>query len=166
MRSLLGFPSAVDDVSIRVVAGVVLTVSVLAALTGWWWLFAVLAVDFWLRVASGPRFSPVAHLVLDVLRPRVPAARRETAGPPKRFAATIGALVTTAITALFAAGAASAAWVLVAALVLFASLEALLGFCVGCKLFSLGMRLGLVPEDICAECNDITLRQTRLSGAG
>lgn len=159
MNSPFGFPSVVDDVSVRVVAAVVLTVVLAAAVTGWWWLFAVLAVDFWLRVASGPRFSPLAHLTLRVIRPRLPAAPRETPGPPKRFAALMGALLTTAITVLFALGAPAAAWVLGAAMVVFPALEAFAGLCVGCKIFALGMRVGLVPESVCAECRDISLRQ-------
>ena len=165
MRDLIGFPRIVDDVSVRIVAGVVLAFALLALGTGWWWLFAVLAVDFWLRLASGPRFSPVAHLVLDVIRPRVQAAPRETAGAPKRFATGMGAVVTTAIAVLFATGLTTGAYVLVAALLLFASLEAFFGFCVGCKMFELGMRLGLVPEEVCTDCADIWARQRRLAAA-
>lgn len=163
MRSVLGFPRVVDDVSIRIVAGVVLTTVVLALATGWWWLFTVLAVDFWLRLASGPRFSPVAHLVLDLIRPRVPAAPRETPGAPKRFATGMGTVVTTAIAVLLATGLDVAGYVLLAALLAFAALEAFLGFCVGCRIFAVGMRLGLVPEEVCADCADIWARQRRLA---
>ena len=43
------------------------------------------------------------------------------------------------------------------------ALEALLGLCVGCVLFQL-MRLGVVPEEICLDCADITRRaQARAS---
>lgn len=159
MRSLLGFPRVVDEVSIRVVAVIVLAVVLFAAATGWWWLFAVLAVDFWLRVASGPRFSPLAHLTLRVVRPRLPFAPRETPGPPKRFAALMGAVLTTVIAVLFVVGATTAGWVLAVLMVVFPALEAFLGLCVGCKIFALGMRMGLVPDAVCAACNDITLRR-------
>ena len=37
-------------------------------------------------------------------------------------------------------------------IVVFASLEAAFGLCVGCKAFYLGMRLGLVPPSICEDC--------------
>jgi len=163
MRGPFGFPRVVDDVSVRLVAAVVLTVALVGVVTGWWWLFAVLAADFWLRLASGPRFSPVAHLVLDVIRPRVPAALRETAGAPKRFATGMGAGVTTAIAVLLGTGLATAGYVLVAALLVFAALEAFLGFCVGCKIFVLGIRLGLVPDAVCTDCADIWARQRRLA---
>ena len=48
---------------------------------------------------------------------------------------------------------------LLAVLVVFALLESALGFCAGCWVFGHLMRLGVIPEDTCAACNDITLRQ-------
>ncbi len=39
-----------------------------------------------------------------------------------------------------------------------AGLESIFGYCVGCKVFGLLMRLGVIPETVCAECADITLR--------
>jgi hypothetical protein len=46
-----------------------------------------------------------------------------------------------------------------------ATLEAALGFCLGCKVFAVLMRLGLIPDDVCAECNDLSLRYPDLAGA-
>lgn len=153
------FPRVVDEVTVRLVAAQVLVVTTLAAATGWLWLFALLAVDFTLRVLLGPR-SPLAQVALRVLRPLVPAAPRPTPGPPKRFAATIGA-VCSALVVLFAYGLGwtVAAWVVVAMMVVFPFLEAVLGLCVGCKLFALAMRAGLVPEEVCLDCADISRRR-------
>lgn len=153
------FPRVVDEVTVRLVAAQVLVVTTLAAATGWLWLFALLAVDFTLRVLLGPR-SPLAQVALRVLRPLVPAAPRPTPGPPKRFAATIGA-VCSALVVLFAYGLGwtVAAWVVVAMMVAFPFLEAVLGLCVGCKLFALAMRAGLVPEEVCLDCADISRRR-------
>lgn len=39
-----------------------------------------------------------------------------------------------------------------------AALEAGLGFCVGCRIFAVLIRLGVVPASVCAECADIGLR--------
>jgi hypothetical protein len=36
-----------------------------------------------------------------------------------------------------------------------AGLESIVGYCVGCKVFGLLMRAGIVPESVCVECADI-----------
>ncbi len=45
-------------------------------------------------------------------------------------------------------------------MVVFPLLEAAFGLCVGCRLFSVLMRLGLVPEEVCLDCADITRRRS------
>jgi hypothetical protein len=44
-------------------------------------------------------------------------------------------------------------------MVVFPALESLLGLCVGCVLFGGLMKLGVVPEEVCLECADISLRR-------
>ena len=85
---------------------------------------------------------------------------------PKRFAATIGAVMTVAATALWlvnlitgSSTAISVVVVIGAVMVLFPLLEAAFGLCVGCRLFTVLMRLGLVPEEVCLDCADITRRR-------
>ena len=39
-----------------------------------------------------------------------------------------------------------------------AGLESIFGVCVGCRLFAFLMRLGVIPEHVCAECADISGR--------
>src|SRR5215217_8325862 len=160
------FPAVVDDVTVRLVAAVVLVIGVIALTTAQWWLYPVLALDFGLRAALGPSASPVARLVQRWVRPAVPAAARPTPGPPKRFAATIGAVLTLAATALWvlslvtgSSGAAAGVVAIGVVMVVFPALESVLGICVGCLLFSGLMRVGLVPEEICLDCADITRRR-------
>jgi hypothetical protein len=160
------FPAVVDDVTVRLIAAVVLVVGVVALAASQWWLYAVLAVDFSLRAALGPQASPVARLVQRWIRPAVAAPKRPTAGPPKRFAATVGAVMTLSATVLWlvslATGSSVAAgWVIGigVVMVVFPALESILGICVGCLLFSGLMRVGLVPEEVCLECADITRRR-------
>lgn len=162
------FPRVVDDVTVRLIAAVVLVLAVLALVTHQWWIYAVLALDFTLRAALGPRVSPLAQLVQRAVRPRLRAPKRPTAGPPKRFAAAIGAVLTAAATILWllpGTAADTAVVVLGAVMVVFPALEAVLGLCVGCRVFGLLMRLGVVPEEVCLECADISLRRTSVSGA-
>lgn len=156
--SLNRFPRTVDDVAVRVVAAEVLVLAVLALVLQQPWLYAVLAVDFVLRSAVGPSVSPLARLAAAV-RPVVAAAPRPTAGPPKRFAAAVGAVMTVAATlAWYAAGWHTVTWVLGAVMIVFPALEAALGLCVGCLVFSGLMRIGVIPRSVCEECADITLR--------
>lgn len=166
------FPSIVDDVTVRLIAGAVLVVSVLALATGQWWLYAVLAAEFVLRAGWGPSASPLARAVQRFVRPRVAAAPRHTAGPPKRFAASIGAVMTAAAAALglFASLTGSAAagtgvLLIGVVMVLFPALEAFFGLCVGCVLFGLLMRTGLVPEDVCLDCADLSRRSSAKANA-
>jgi hypothetical protein len=152
------FPSIVDDVTVRLIAGVVLVVGILALAAGQWWLYALLAVDFTLRAGWGPSASPIARLVQQVLRPRVAAAPRYTAGPPKRFAAAVGAILTSAATVLWALGVTPGVVAIGVVMVAFPALEAVLGICVGCIVFGWLMRAGLIPDEICVECADISRR--------
>ena len=122
-------------------------------------LIAVLAYGFWARVLTGPTLSPLGQLVTRVVTPLVPAAPRHVPGPPKRFAQGIGAtLSTAAVVAHFAFGATTLAYALVAMITVAATLESALGFCLGCKIFGLLMRMGIVPEEACEACNDLSLR--------
>jgi hypothetical protein len=43
-------------------------------------------------------------------------------------------------------------------LVFAASLEGFAGYCLGCKIFGILMRLGVIPDDVCEECNNVGWR--------
>ncbi len=152
------FPNIVDEVAVRLIAGVVLVVAVVALATQQWWLYAVLAVDFVLRTGWGPSASPVAQLVRRWVRPRLATPPRWTAGPPKRFAAGIGAALTVLATVLWLTGFILPVVVIGVVMVVFPALESLGGVCVGCIVFGWLMRLGVIPESICVECADISKR--------
>jgi hypothetical protein len=155
------FPRTVDDVTVRVVAAEVLVVTVVAAATASPWLYGVLAVDFLLRVAYGPRFSPFARLAVHAIRPLLSTPPRPTPGPPKRFAMAIGAVFTLAATlAYYVAGWTTLTWLIGAVMILFPLLEAGFGICAGCIAFSALMRVGVIPRSVCEECADIRLRLT------
>ena len=42
-----------------------------------------------------------------------------------------------------------------ARLVAAATLESVFGYCLGCKIFALLMKAGVVPEEVCERCSDI-----------
>ena len=164
MRNAVGFPAIVNEKAARVVAGLVVLVTAVALLTGWLWLTAVLAVGFALRVASGPRFDPFGQLATKVIAPRL-GEPVLVPGPPKRFAQAVGLVLTLVATGFLLAGLPAVTTALLAVLLVFATLESVFGFCAGCYAFGLLMRAGLVPEETCAACNDISLRQRETAAA-
>ena len=115
-------------------------------------------------VAAGPRFSPLGRLAARVVAPRL-GAPRMVSGAPKRFAQGVGLAVTVGASIAWLAGAPAVATVLLAVLVLFATLEAAIGFCAGCYAFGLLIRAGLVSDDTCVECADISLRRREPAAA-
>jgi hypothetical protein len=158
---LFSFPDPVNEVSARLVAAGVVVMAAIILFAGQTWLVAVLAYGFVARVLTGPTLSPLGRVVTDVITPRLPFAARPTAGPPKRFAQGIGAtLSTAAVIAHFGFGSATVANVLVAMILVAASLEAFVGFCLGCTIFRGLMRLGVIPESVCEACNNLQLRHT------
>jgi hypothetical protein len=153
MNSLFSFPNQVNETSARLVAGSVALLAVLTVAFQQGWLLPVLAYGFLARVLTGPTLSPLGLLATRVVTPRLNVRHRYAPGPAKRFAQAIGAVFTVTATLLYyAAGQHAAAFALVGALAVFASLEAAIGLCVGCRAFYLGMRLGLVPPAVCEDC--------------
>jgi hypothetical protein len=86
-------------------------------------------------------------------------------GPPKRFAQSVGLVLTLVATGALLAGQPVVTAALLSVLLVFATLESVVGFCAGCWAFGLLMRAGLVPDDVCAACSDISLRQRETATA-
>ncbi|HEY5142216.1 MAG TPA: DUF4395 domain-containing protein [Solirubrobacteraceae bacterium] len=163
---LFSFPNPVNEVSARLVAGGVVLLGLATIVFDQPWLTLVIAYGFIARVLTGPRLSPLGQFVTRVLTPRLAFGERPVAGPPKRFAQGIGVVfsVTAAVLAV-GFGDTTAAYVVLGVLVFFATLESVFGLCVGCKVFGVLMRIGVIPEEVCESCNDITLRRTPAGGA-
>jgi uncharacterized protein DUF4395 len=152
---VLSFPNPVNEKAARVVAAVVALAGLAILATGARWLLLPVAYGFWARVLTGPRLSPLGRLATRVVAPRL-GAPRYVAGPPKRFAQGIGAALTTAAALLaLGFGADGAADVLVGLLVVAATLESVFALCLGCQVFAVLMRAGLVPEATCERCANI-----------
>lgn len=155
---LFSFPNPVNDVAARTVASGVVLMAVLFVVTGWGWVLIPLTYGFVARVLTGPTLSPLGRIATQVVAPRLPRHAKFVPGPPKRFAQGIGVTFTVTASVLFLAGAPAAARVVIALLAGAAFLEAAFGFCLGCRIFALLMKAGIVPESVCEECNDLSLR--------
>jgi hypothetical protein len=157
MDKLFSFPNPVNEKAARVVAGTVLAAVLVTLATSWYWLLIPLAYGFWARVLTGPTLSPLGWTAQNLIAPRL-GPKRPVPGPPKRFAQGIGAVMSTlAVVLAFAVSHQAADGVLIA-FVPAAALESILGYCLGCKLFGLLMRAGVVPESVCDDCADISRR--------
>jgi len=163
---LLGFPNPVNEKAARTVAAGVVLLSALTLLlsltlgSAWLWLTALLAYGFVARVLAGPRLSPLGQLATRVVAPHL-GEPVLVPGPPKRFAQAIGAVVTITATVLVALGASTAVYALLVLMIVFATLESAFAICVGCLIFGQLMRAGIIPEQTCEACHNVTLRYVR-----
>jgi hypothetical protein len=159
--SLFSFPNPVNDVAARTVASGVVIMAIVATTTHQMWITIPLAYGFVARTLSGPRFSPLGRIATEIVAPHLPRFTKFVPGPPKRFAQAIGAAFTLSALALWLSGETTASRMLLVCLSVPAILEAGLGYCVGCKMFALLMRAGVIPEEICEECADIYSAKAR-----
>lgn len=155
-QGLFSFPDPVNEVSARLVAGAVVVMAIATIVLDQPWITLVLAYGFVARVLTGPTLSPLGQVVTRLVTPRLGLAPRPVPGPPKRFAQGIGAAfsVTAAVLAL-GVDQRGAAYIVLGMLAAAATLESVFGYCLGCRIFALLMRLGVIPEEICERCNDI-----------
>lgn len=163
MSDFFSFPNPVNEVAARSVAagvailGVSTFVLSVTLSTDWLWLTIPLVYGFLARVLAGPRISPLGRLATQFIAPAI-GHEKYVAGPPKRFAQAMGLGISTIALVLHAVSFDRAALVFVALLVVAATLESVFALCLGCRMFSLMMRLGWIPEDTCEACNNIALR--------
>jgi hypothetical protein len=155
-ESLWSFPNPVNEVSARLVAGGVVLMCLATIIADQPWLTVVIAYGFVARVLTGPTLSPLGQLVTRVITPRLKVAAKPVPGPPKRFAQGMGTVmsVTAGVLAL-GFGWRGAAYIVLGLLAVAATLESVFAICLGCLIFARLMRLGVIPADVCEECNNI-----------
>ena len=159
VNKVFSFPNPVNEVSARIVAGGVVIMAAAAIVFDQPWITAVIAYGFVARVLSGPTLSPLgpAGHPGDHAAPAGQAEagarpaealraghRRRVLGHRGRAGARIRA------DHLGLRGARP--------LIVAATLESVFAICLGCQGFAVLMRLGVIPEAVCEECNNIWLR--------
>jgi hypothetical protein len=156
LRGVFSFPHPVNEVAARFVAGMVVILTSTIILSDVYWLLFVLAYGFLARVLTGPTLSPVGLLATRVLVPLLGNPKKLVAGPPKRFAQTIGLVFSVAALVLvYVFESTVVAEGVLIILVSFAILESVVGFCAGCFVFGYLMKWGIIPEETCKRCADI-----------
>lgn len=114
------------------------------------WILVPLVYGFAARVLAGPTFSPLAQFVTRFATPfveRFVPAGEQVPGAPKRFAQSIGLVVSSLAAVAWLLDATDVAVVLITSLV-FASTLQLSGFCLACPVYNAIWG--------CADCDDIS----------
>ena len=164
-RSIFSFPNPVNEVAARVVAGIVVICCVITIAIPEPWLLLPLVYGFWARVLTGPRISPAGLFATKIAAPLLSSNPKLVAGPPKRLAQGMGAAFSTAALVLwFGFDLHTAALVVTGLLAAAAFLESAFAVCLGCEVFALLMRVGIIPEAVCMECANVQARYARIQG--
>jgi len=101
------------------------------------------ALNFFSRAFVKPEYSPLATLARGVVS-GLNLPKKMVDSAPKVFAACFGVAFSVSATILFVLGASNAGVIVLGILILCATLEAFLGFCLGCWMYS------LFPQNIAA----------------
>ena len=146
---LVAFPNPVNEKAARVVAGLVVVTAVAAPHAV---RLAALAARSGLPAAGPVRRGSARS---GSSRPR--SSRRGSApklvpGPPKRFAQGLGLAFSLVAATSVTLGATTLGWALVVLLIAAALLESVFAFCLGCAIFGLLQRAGMIPESVCEAC--------------
>lgn len=126
--------NSVDGTTARIVAGIVVALAAISIAASAPWIIGLLAADFIIRGFIGRQFSPlrwVAKRVQALLR----LAPHYVYAPPKRFAAHVGVAFTVIASVLHLLGLPVAAIAVTGMLIVAASLEACIGFCLACWVY-------------------------------
>ena len=158
MTKRFPFPNPANETSARLVAAGVVLISAFFLLTNSILVLIALTYGFAARVAAGPVFSPLALFVTRIVTPKLNFNHKFVPGPPKRFAQTIGLTFAATALALTLLGFSTATQLVIAALIIAATLESVFAICLGCIMFSFLMKLGVIPQSVCESCNNISLR--------
>jgi Domain of unknown function (DUF4395) len=130
----------IDSRGPRLNQAVVGSLSLLAVLTGSWWLLALLALQLLAGLTLGRRFCLPCLLYFELIQPIFGEGPLEDARPP-RFANMVGVAFLGAASLAYAGGLATVGAALGALVSALALTAAASGFCTGCEAYKLGCRL-------------------------
>jgi Domain of unknown function (DUF4395) len=130
----------IDSRAPRFNQSVIGTLSLVAVLTGWWWLLVLLALQLALGLTLGRRWCLACVAYFELVQPRFGEGPLEDSRPP-RAANVVGLAVLAAASLAYAAGVDVLGIALGALVAALALLAAVTGFCTGCEAYKLGCRL-------------------------
>jgi hypothetical protein len=140
----------IDARAPRVMQGTIGALALVAFVTGWWPLLAVLAAQLALGLTFGRRWCAPCLFYFEVIQPRFGEGPIEDSRPP-RFANMIGIVVLGSAAILHAFGYHALGWALGLLVAGLALLSATTGFCVGCETYRLLARFRGI--ELCETCS-------------
>jgi Domain of unknown function (DUF4395) len=126
----------IDSRAPRTNQAVIGTLALVAVLTGWWWLLAILALQLAVGLTFGRRYCLPCVAYFELIQPRFGEGPLEDSRPP-RVANMIGLVVLAAASVAYASGATVAGVVLGLLVAALALVAAVTGFCTGCEAYKL-----------------------------
>jgi hypothetical protein len=114
--------------------------SLVAVLTGWWGVLALLALQLAVGLTLGRRFCLPCLAYFELVQPRFGEGPLEDSRPP-RFANMVGIVFLAAASVAYALGATVVGAMLGSVVAGLALLAAITGFCAGCEAYKLGYLL-------------------------
>jgi hypothetical protein len=132
--------TVIDSRAPRTNQGVIGVLALVAVVTGWWFLLALLAAQLAIGLTLGRRFCLPCLAYFELIQPRFGEGPLEDSRPP-RAANVVGLVVLASASVAYAVGSTTAGAVLGLLVVALASLAALTGFCTGCEAYKLACLL-------------------------
>jgi hypothetical protein len=130
----------IDSRAPRVNQATIGVLSVVAVLTGWSWLLALLALQLAVGLTFGRRFCLACVAYFELVQPRFGEGPLEDSRPP-RVANMVGLAVLGSAALAYAAGQPLVGAVLGGLVAGLALIAAATGFCTGCEAYKLACRL-------------------------
>jgi len=152
----------IDARAPRTNQAIVGTLSLLAAITGWWPIFGLLAGQLAIGLLFGRRYCVPCLLYFEVVQPRIGEGPIEDSRPP-RFANVVGAIFLGAATAAYLVGQSAIGLGLGLIVAALALLAATTGLCVGCEIYRFAARLRGVRA---RQIDSVDLAELGASSAG
>jgi hypothetical protein len=114
--------------------------ALVAVVTGWWWLLALLSLQLVVGLAFGRRYCLQCLAYFELVQPIFGEGPLEDSRPP-RFANMVGAVFLGAAAVTWTAGFGTLGVVLGSIVSTLALFAAVTGFCTGCEAYKLGSLL-------------------------
>jgi len=154
---LFVFPSAIDENDARIKSAIIaveiIVLLIIDYCTMFPYIYIYLVVSYASRFLFASRFNIEAYINLLVIRRLIEMKPHLIPSPPKRFSQFVGMCFALAYVILrIPLGLTIVANWIAAIHLSFALLESCFSVCAACAMFQLGMIFGVVPQDVCQEC--------------